>query len=61
MAEKLLKTKPRKIVAKKNPAGNARMPEEIVVVGNYKTGQLDWIKENHIYNWPVREEDGSQP
>ena len=30
---------------------------EIVVVGNYKTRQLDWIKKNGVYNWPVREED----
>lgn len=32
-------------------------PSSIVVVGNYKSRQLDWIRKNGIYNWPVREGD----
>lgn len=29
----------------------------LVVVGNYKSRQLDWIRKNHIYNYPVRDGD----
>lgn len=43
------KVAPKKIVTTDN---------KIVIVGNYKTGQLAWIKKNGVYNWPVREEDG---
>ena len=57
MAQKLLRTVggKRKVAAK---GAVASKPSGIVVVGNYKTGQLDWIKKNGVYNWPVREEDG---
>ncbi len=34
---------------------------DIVVVGNYKTRQLDWIKKNGVYNYPVREDDEFTP
>lgn len=33
----------------------------IVVVGNYKTRQLDWIKKNGVYNYPVKEGDEFTP
>ena len=57
MAQKLLRTVggKRKVAAK---GAVASKPSGIVVVGNYKTGQLDWIKKNGVYNWPVREEVG---
>lgn len=44
---------------KRKVASNKDSPtaSDIVVVGNYKTRQLDWIKKNGVYNWPVREED----
>lgn len=51
---KLLKIKKRKISSKKSVD---EISPEIVVVGNYKTRQLDWIKKNGVYNWPVREGD----
>ena len=50
MAEKLLKAR------KKVGGGNA-----VIVVGNYKTGQLKWIEEHHVYNWPVRDGDEFTP
>lgn len=56
MAQKLLKTGGKRKVATKKPDDGR--PSGMVVVGNYKTGQLDWIKKNGVYNWPVREEDG---
>ena len=34
---------------------------DIVVVGNYKTRQLEWIKKNGVYNYPVREGDVFTP
>lgn len=49
-----IKPPKRKVAPKKDSATAA----DIVVVGNYKTRQLDWIKKNGVYNWPVREEDG---
>lgn len=36
-------------------------PEGIVVVGNYKTGQLAWVKKNGVYNYPAREGDAFTP
>lgn len=54
MPRKLLKSKPRKIVAKSATAKNLG---SIVVIGNYKERQLAWIEKNGIYNWPVREDD----
>ncbi len=44
----------RKVAPKKDSA----TASDVVVVGNYKTGQLEWIKKNGVYNWPVREDDG---
>ena len=35
--------------------------DELVVVGNYKTRQLDWIKKNGVYNYPVRDGDEFTP
>ena len=54
MPRKLLKSKPRKIVAK---SATAKNQGSIVVIGNYKERQLAWIEKNGVYNWPVREED----
>ena len=59
MAQKLLKTGGKRKVATKKPDGGR--PSGMVVVGNYKTGQLDWIKKNGVYNWPVREGDEFAP
>ena len=54
MPRKLLKSKPRKIVAK---SATTKKQGSIVVIGNYKERQLAWIEKNGVYNWPVREED----
>lgn len=34
---------------------------DIVLVGTYKEKQLDWIKKNGIYNYPVKEGDKLKP
>lgn len=47
----------RKVAAKKDSA----TASDIVVVGNYKTRQLEWIKKNGVYNYPVREGDEFTP
>ena len=47
----------RKIAPKKDSA----TASDIVVVGNYKTRQLDWIKKNGVYNYPVRDGDEFTP
>lgn len=47
----------RKIAPKKDSATES----DIVVVGNYKTRQLEWIKKNGVYNYPVREGDEFTP
>lgn len=47
----------RKFAAKKDSGTTS----DIVVVGNYKTRQLDWIKKNGVYNYPVREGDEFTP
>lgn len=47
------KVSPKKAVGEK--------PSSIVVVGNYKERQLDWIWKNGVYNWPVREGDEFSP
>ena len=39
------------------PKKKVKADKKIVIVGNYKTGQLAWIKKNGVYNWPVREDD----
>jgi len=57
MTQKLLRAKKSKIAAKKNVGADA----DVVVVGNYKTRQLDWIKKNGVYNYPVRDDDEFTP
>ena len=47
----------RKVAPKKDAAATS----DIVVVGNYKTRQLEWIKKNDVYNYPVREGDEFTP
>ncbi len=47
----------KKVTSKKDQATTA----DIVVVGNYKTRQLEWIKKNGVYNYPVREGDEFTP
>ena len=47
----------RKVAPKKDAAATS----DIVVVGNYKTRQLEWIKKNGVYNYPVREGDEFTP
>ena len=60
MAEKLLKA--RKKVVKEGTRSVASVGgNAVIVVGNYKTGQLKWIEEHHVYNWPVREGDEFTP
>lgn len=39
------------------PVANPAKSPDIVIVGNYKARQLDWIKKNGVYNYPVRKED----
>ena len=51
---KLLKTKQRKIAPKKDAKNETK---EIVLVGTYKERQLEWIKKNGVYNYPVRDDD----
>ena len=34
---------------------------DVVLVGTYKEGQLDWIKKHGVYNYPVKEEDELKP
>ena len=57
MTQKLLRAKKSKIAPKKNVGADA----DVVVVGNYKTRQLDWIKKNGVYNYPVRDDDEFTP
>ena len=59
MAERLLRAKGGKRCVSKKAA--AKKTAEMVVVGNYKTGQLAWIKKNGVYNYPVREGDEFSP
>ena len=47
----------RKVAPKKDAAATS----DIVVVGNYKARQLDWIKKNGVYNYPVRAGDAFTP
>ena len=77
MAQKLLKSKKRVLKggtrtpdraslrdspsARGIPVASANDGGSVIVVGNYKTGQLDWIKKNGVYNWPVREGDEFAP
>ena len=48
----------RKVAPKKDYSATG---SDIVVVGNYKTRQLEWIKKNGVYNYPVREGDEFTP
>ena len=59
MARKLLKAGGKRKISAKKSVGEK--PSGIVVVGNYKTRQLDWIRKNGVYNWPVREGDEFTP
>lgn len=43
------------------PKKDFETTSDIVVVGNYKTRQLDWIKKNGVYNYPVRDGDEFTP
>lgn len=36
-------------------SSSASSDDAIVLVGTYKKGQLDWIRENGVYNYPVEE------
>lgn len=47
----------RKVAPKKDSATGS----DIVVVGNYKARQLNWIKKNGVYNYPVRDGDAFTP
>ena len=49
-----LEAKKRKIVPKKDAKKQTKV---IVLVGTYKERQLEWIKKNGIYNYPVRDDD----
>ena len=49
-----LEAKKRKIVPKKDAKNETK---EIVLVGTYKERQLEWIKKNGVYNYPVRDDD----
>lgn len=59
MARKLLKAGGKRKAAAKKSVGEK--PSGIVVVGNYKTRQLGWIRKNGVYNWPVRDGDEFTP
>ena len=52
-----IKDAKRKVAAKKESA----TASDIVVVGNYKARQLEWIKKNGVYNYPVRDGDEFTP
>jgi len=53
MAEKPLKPKQKKIAQQKEA-----IPDNgIVLVGTYKDKQLAWIKNNGVYNYPVKDSD----
>ena len=43
------------------PKTDTAVAPELVVVCNYKTRQLDWIKKNGVYNYPVRDGDEFTP
>ena len=58
MATNRLQHSKRKVSPKKV---SEKALDELVVVGNYKTRQLDWIKKNGVYNYPVRDGDEFTP
>ena len=56
MAQKLLKAGGKRKVAAKRPANcvaTASSPSQVVLVGTYHENQLDWIKKNGVYNYPL--------
>ena len=59
MAQKLFKAGGKRQVAAKRPA---RKTEDgsVVLVGTYHEKQLDWIKKNGVYNYPVKDENGGR-
>ena len=56
MAQKLLKAGGKRKVAAKRPAKKTE-DGSVVLVGTYREKQLDWIKKNGVYNYPVKEEN----
>lgn len=61
MAEKLLKSKKKKVAPKKEPKAPFDIAPGVVLVGTYKAKQLAWIKKYGIYNYPVKDEDEFTP
>ena len=57
MAQKLLKAGGKRKVAARRPAKKTE-GGSVVLVGTYRENQLDWIKKNGVYNYPVEDEDG---
>jgi len=53
MAQKLLKAKTTKIAPRKD----ASVESSVVLVGTYRDRQLAWIRENGVYNYPVKDGD----
>ena len=56
MAQRLLKTAGKRKIAVKRPAKKTE-DASVVLVGTYHEKQLDWIKKNGVYNYPVKEEN----
>ena len=59
MAQKLFKAGGRRKVAAKRPAKKTE-DGSVVLVGTYHEKQLDWIKRNGVYNYPVKDENGGR-
>ena len=57
MAQKLLKAGGKRKVAAKRPAKKTE-DGSVVLVGTYHEKQLDWIKKNGVYNYPVEGDAG---
>ena len=56
MAQKLLKAGGKRKAAAKRPANcvaTGSSPSQVVLVGTYRERQLDWIKKNGVYNYPL--------
>ena len=56
MAQKLLKAGGKRKIASKRPdncVAAASSPSQVVLVGTYREKQLDWIKKNAVYNYPL--------
>ena len=52
MAQKLLKAGGKQKVAARRPAKKTE-DGSVVLVGTYREKQLDWIKKNGVYNYPL--------